>query len=575
MSHGSDTQLQAPGGKGPQLLDCTLRDGGYYCDWDFDDRFVQRYVDALAAACVDYVELGFRSPPGRGFAGAYKFTTNDTITALTYGSPLSFAVMIDAKDFVDPSAQVSTEHLKRLFGGAERPASLKLVRVATPVSLLPKALEQVRVLKELGYAVALNLMQASLLPSDELERIASGIKGTGVDVLYFADSFGGMTPSEVRATVRSLRSGFQGMVGIHAHDNIGLALANSLAAIEEQVSFVDATVGGMGRGAGNLKTEQYLLYRRHKLADNTGDLAPLLSLAATEVQALHDQYGWGTNVAYTLSGMHNVHPKYLQSVLERYTMQEVLNIVEAIRATNQGASFDGKVLTKAIRHRHSGTRGVQAVESLRGHRGRPPKAPNEALVVGSGPNLERYTGAIRRFVQKVRPLVLACNDEHLTIEDATMLRVVLNQERLHALLTNEQRSGAPLLLGMSEVPMESAHQLGSRALFSLPCEVSASTVSVEGDKVIIPGDVVGMYAIAAAIALGARRIYLAGFEGYGRRQKDRGLQNPYGGIDRHAEMAEFFRLAQAWIKEKKLSVELISILPTTYPVTIESIYSYV
>ena len=116
-------------------------------------------------------------------------------------------------------------------------------------------------------------MQVADRSTEEVERFGQLASHYPLDVLYFADSLGGIDPEQTASLVQALRKHWRGALGIHTHDNMGRALANTLRAVSEGVSWVDSTVTGMGRGPGNLQTE-YMLIELEKIRGKKVNLGP-------------------------------------------------------------------------------------------------------------------------------------------------------------------------------------------------------------------------------------------------------------------------------------------------------------
>lgn len=245
----------------PVILDCTLRDGGYYNDWCFEPLLARQLIGALDDAGVDIVEVGFKTPPdvlgNDRFHGLYRYCVEGQLGFLRDYPSMSFAFMINTSEFLSDGA-FNTRLMQRCIPPATD-SVFDWVRIATHATTFIEAAHQASWLKEKGYNVALNLMGISLLEPLEVRRLISVLPSNDVDVLYFADSFGNLAPEDINFYIDLLRDHFPGKIGLHAHDNQGLAFANSLTAISDAIDFIDCTVTGMGRGAGNLRTEQLLL----------------------------------------------------------------------------------------------------------------------------------------------------------------------------------------------------------------------------------------------------------------------------------------------------------------------------
>ncbi|HVH52165.1 MAG TPA: aldolase catalytic domain-containing protein, partial [Gaiellaceae bacterium] len=327
------------------LLDCTLRDGGYYNEWDFAHDMIDRYVRGIAAAAVDVVEMGFRMlDPGR-FLGPTAFTDDRFLARLEIPESLQVAVMADAKVLLSTGDAPAV--VRELF--APKPESrVSLVRIASGYGESLELEPAIVLLKELGYDVAVNLMQVSLRSAQELEDFGERCAEWGVDVAYVADSFGGMRPSEVPATIATLCAAFGGPVGCHFHDNMSYALANSMAALDAGATWVDGTILGMGRGPGNAKTESLVLELNQRGVGNY-DLLPLVELVQDGFADLQREHGWGSNLFYFLSGTYGVHPTYVMELLKdgRYSSFEIVHALEGLRDEG-GTKYGRDQLTSVI-----------------------------------------------------------------------------------------------------------------------------------------------------------------------------------------------------------------------------------
>ena len=185
------------------ILDCTLRDGGYYNNWDFNKKIVERYLLSTKNSLVDVVELGFRSPPRDIFMGPYAYTTDDFINQLNLPKKLLYGVMINGQEFIDDLSG-DKSLVDKLFQRKEN-SQISLVRIAINFNDVLKSKALVYQLKNLGYMIGLNLMQAHGKSEENYVEIAKNISSWGgVDVLYFADSLGNMTPKDIKKSVSLL-----------------------------------------------------------------------------------------------------------------------------------------------------------------------------------------------------------------------------------------------------------------------------------------------------------------------------------------------------------------------------------
>ena len=286
-----------------RVVDTTLRDGGLVNDFKFSDDFVRALYKANLAAGVDYMEVGYRSSKTIFDAsqfGAWKFSEDEVISKVIgeVNPAIKLAVMADVGrcDFKNDIRQ-------------KKESPISLIRVATYIHQVSDAIEMIEDAKEKGYEVSCNLMAISKATPSELRVALDMISKSNVDVIYVVDSFGSLYPEQVRNFVKVYKE-FAGKtgkkLGIHAHNNQQLAFANTIAACCDGVDWVDATYGGMGRGAGNCYMENLIGY----LHNSKYDLLPVIQFVEEHVKALKNSKDvWGFDIPYLLTGISNQHPR--------------------------------------------------------------------------------------------------------------------------------------------------------------------------------------------------------------------------------------------------------------------------
>lgn len=486
---------------GVKLLDCTLRDGGYYNRWDFEPGLVGDYVDAMVRAKVDAVEIGFRNPAWAGFVGKLAYSQPEQLRDLALpGAKLG--VMSDTKALLGKDGQADPRILSSLYPGKGDPASF--VRLATLPKDLAAAAAAARSLADSGYDVFINLMQAGGLDRASLEGLASRLGDAPVKALYLADSFGSLYPESTRRLVREVAQVFGKPVGFHAHDNLGLANANALAAAEAGATWIDGTVMGMGRGAGNARTENLVPILKGL---GRSDLMPtaLGRLVEARFRPLQQRYEWGPSLAFGLAALAEIHPTYAQKLLAggRYDSAEVLHAIEVLRGDPGRASFSEATLLKARAAANGWSTDVQPAlpASLAGDRSKP------CLVLGAGPSLARYADGIRAVAQRCGLVVLTNAVSGPAAPHAVRMAIHRRQARP----VSESKDQLPVI---HPFPADEARQLfPGRPAHAVACALGDPQPGAAPLR--IPSDVVGMYAIEWARSAGYGHILLAGFDGYG------------------------------------------------------------
>ena len=529
------------------FLDCTFRDGGYYNAWDFPPELIQEYLEAMQAAGVDVVELGFRTLKNQGFKGPCAFTTDEFIRSLTVPAELAVGVMVNGSELVGSVPQ--QEALERLFPNAAQDSPVALVRIACHVHEFEKALPAVTWLKERGYQVGFNLMQVADRTEEEVKALARLAKAYPMDALYFADSMGSMNPDQVAKIIDWFRSEWKGPMGIHTHDNLGLALSNTLRAMDQGVIWVDSTVTGMGRGPGNARTEELAI----ELAERRGkpvNLVPLMVLVREHFKPMQAHHGWGTNPYYYLAGKYGIHPTYIQEMLSdsRYSEEDVLAVIEHLRVEG-GKKFSLNTLD-AARHFYRGEPKGKWSPKER-------FAGREVLLLGTGPGVARHRAALERYIRDHKPLVLALNTQCVIEAELIDMRVACHPVRLLADCEAHTRLPQPLITPYSMLPVDVRDSLKGKQVLDFGLYVQAGCFEFAESHCVVPTSMVVAYALAIATSGECMRISMAGFDGYG------------AGDLRNLEMNELLRE----YSRCKRSSPLVALTPTPYRVEVSSVYS--
>jgi len=530
-----------------KILDCTLRDGGYYNSWDFPVWVVKEYLEAMSASDVDVVEVGLRSLKNSGFKGASAYTTDEYLKSLRIPEDLEVAVMVNASELV---AEQSLEKcLKKLFPQSAANSPVNMVRIACHVHEFDKALPASIWLKSEGYKVGFNLMQIADRTEEEVSSLAEKASKYDLDVLYFADSMGSMTPSHCIKIIRLLREHWKGALGIHTHDNMGLALQNTKAAFKEGVIWLDSTVTGMGRGPGNSRTEELVIEAAER-RDSQINLVPLMSIIRRYFQPLKNEYGWGSNPYYYLSGKYGIHPTYVQEMQAdpRYSEEDILAVIEHLRTVG-GKKFDPSALGVARQFYFDKHEGAWSPADIFKNR--------RVLLLGSGPGASEHKAALESYIEKERPLVLALNTQTAVKAEIIDFRLACHPVRLLADCERHTKLPQPLITPFSALPSEVQQSLSSKEVFDFGLNVEDGKFEFESTYCTLPNSLVIAYALAVATSGQAKNILMAGFDGYGS-------DDP-----RSQEMNQLLELYQS--NEK--SVPLTAITPTRYGMHSESVYA--
>ncbi len=294
-----------------KILDCTIRDGGLINGHMFEDGLVKAVYEASIAAGVDYIELGYKGDR-KIFAedkhGAWKYCHEEDIRRIVSDGdvekPIKISVMADAE---------KTEYKRDILPREQ--SVIDLIRIATYIHQIPTAVDMIKDAKDKGYEVSANLMAVSTVQDKELLEALDIFSQTDADVIVLVDSFGVFYSEQVRDYIkRYMKYANKGNqeVGIHAHNNLQLAFSNTIEALINGATRLDATVNGIGRGAGNCPMELLLSFLRNPKFN----IRPILQCIQEHFVPLREQIEWGALIPYMITAHFNQHPRAAIKVRE-------------------------------------------------------------------------------------------------------------------------------------------------------------------------------------------------------------------------------------------------------------------
>jgi 4-hydroxy 2-oxovalerate aldolase len=285
-----------------KVLDCTLRDGGLVNDHHFDDPFVRALYQTCVEAGIDYMEVGYKASKkifARDKFGAWKFCDEDDLRRV-FGenqTPLKLAAMVDAG-----KADYKTDILPK------DKSILDMIRVAFYATQVAEAVDMINDAYQKGYEVSANLMAVSRNTEVEIEQVLELVAQSPASVIVVVDSFGALYTEQIEMLVKKYLHYAKATgkeVGIHAHNNQQLAFANTIEAIIHGANRLDASMGGLGRGAGNCPMELLIGFLRNPKFH----IRPIWSFIQNYIEPLRRSIEWGPYPQYMMTGMLNQHPR--------------------------------------------------------------------------------------------------------------------------------------------------------------------------------------------------------------------------------------------------------------------------
>ncbi len=286
-----------------KVLDCTIRDGGLINNYQFTDDFVKAVYRAVCDSGVDIMEFGKKLAESDEYTrkkyGPWNFCDDDDIRRImdsyTCERPPLIAVMFD----------VGRVDIAKLSPVDQSPVDM--IRTACYVADIDKGIDLCKRSRDLGYATTMNIMAVSAaIESDLVEALEQVNETQEIDYLYLVDSFGAFYSEQISYYLNLYRKHAPNKeLGCHAHNNQQLGFANTQQAIIEGVNLLDATINGIGRGAGNCSLELLLMF----LKNPKFDVKPVYKVIEEVFVPLRREIEWGYNDIYGISGCLNQHPR--------------------------------------------------------------------------------------------------------------------------------------------------------------------------------------------------------------------------------------------------------------------------
>ena len=288
--------------KSIKVMDATLRDGGLVNDFYFSDEFVKALYKTNIEAGVDYMEMGYRASKkvfDETKFGKWKFCSDDHIREIVgeNDTDLKLAIMADIG-----------RHDKKDFDEKVN-SPVDMVRVAAYIHQMPEAIDMIEDAAKKGYETTCNIMAISNSQEEDIKVALDMLGKTPVDVIYIVDSFGSIYPEQM-ARIADLYMNYGEKygkkIGIHAHNNMQLAFANTIEACGDGVDFLDGTYLAMGRGAGNCAMELLIGFLKNPKYSEY----PVLKFLQDYMAPLKESgIKWGYDLQYLMTGLLNQHPR--------------------------------------------------------------------------------------------------------------------------------------------------------------------------------------------------------------------------------------------------------------------------
>ncbi|MDE7169115.1 MAG: aldolase catalytic domain-containing protein [Mucispirillum sp.] len=481
------------------LLDCTLRDGGFINNWEFGRNGIVNIADRLAYAGIDIVELGFLRELSGYDENRSEFASLENINGLIKKSAgVMLAAMIEFGTYGLNNIDILQDN-----------AAVNSLRLMFRKNEIDDALNYAAALKTRGYEIFLQPVNIMDYSPDDILSLVHKANALKPFAFYIVDTYGFMNAEDLIKRFYLIDSVLKEdiKIGYHSHNNFQLAYSNSIELINKRGKrdiIIDASVFGMGKGAGNANTELIALY----LNDNYGkeyNIDQLLEIADIYIEKEREKHFWGYTLLYYIAASERVHHQYVRYLINKKILS-VKSIKEILRGLDESkkTSYDKEYIHKKYLEYQSVTiNDKHAYEELKKlFKGR------NILVLGLGFNAIKEIDKINEYIAAAEPIVIALN--HIPDNIAADYIFIGNAKRYGQTVCKYKNMECRSLFKVIAVSNIFPSSLGIDFVLNY---ADLQTGEMEFDSS-------GIMLLLALIKAGVNKAALAGFDGFEGKSED-------------------------------------------------------
>lgn len=471
------------------LLDCTLRDGGYVNEWKFGNKNIKKIIENLVLSNVEIVECGFLTNKVLFDSNISQYSSVDVVSDYLPEQKKKsiFVCMVNFGEY-------DAENIPN-----KKDTCLDGIRVAFHKKDMVSALRLCREIQEKGYKVFLQPMVSLSYSESEFNDLLRHTNELSPYAFYIVDSFGSMRQTEVRKLLDTVKFSLseQIKIGFHCHNNMQLAYSNAQCFIEnagDRNVIIDSSIYGMGRGAGNLNTELIMEYLNQK-ENNIYDLKPIIRTMDEVLYYIYNNNYWGYSLPYYLSAKYNCHPNYASHIIGKNSLtvqdtEELLNLIDNDKKTEYDREYIEK---KYIEYQTKNKYEIKKSDILNND-----FIGKEIIVIAPGKSaeLEKYK-IINKAAQK-NIITLAVNYYYSNVK---LDYIFISNARRYNNLSDKLHKIDCKIITTSNI-----HEENRKNIIVDYSDLVGEISSIE--------DNAGIMVIKLLSTLGVKKIWLAGFDGY-------------------------------------------------------------
>lgn len=477
-----------------QILDCTLRDGGYINDWKFGRKTITSILDKLESARIDIIECGF-------------------LTGMVQDPECSLYESVEKAEKLLPAKERRAMYVAMIAMGEKELHPSKLapcsgegirgIRLTFHKQEIRKAFEWARMIMDKGYQVFMQPVGTVFYSDLELLKLVDQINELRPYAFYIVDTLGSMYRNEVSHRFYLMDENMETdiHIGFHGHNNLQLAFSNAqvLGKIQTKRTLIlDSSVYGMGRGAGNLPTELITQYINKKI-NSRYDVTMVMDIYDEFISAIRKEYEWGYTLPYHIAASNLCHPSYAAYLINKRTLtiKDIERLILSIPREKR-MLFDKDLIEQmymGFQSRKIDDRGaVEEIKKL--------VADKKILLLAPGKSLSDRFQKITDFIKKEHPYTISVNfvDARYGMDAC----FVSNHKRMD-IIWQEIRS----MKGVRTILTSNVPAGGKESLY---VDYDSYT---NGDEMV--ADNAGLMLLELLKKCKAKEVYLAGFDGFHRR----------------------------------------------------------
>lgn len=523
-----------------QILDCTLRDGGYINDWRFGKKTIVSILEKLEKANIDIIECGFLTRMVKDEACSLfnDIAQIEKVLPRQERTAMYVAMIAIGEKELHPSELAP-------FDGK----SLEGIRLTFHKGEIDQAMEWARIIQEKGYKVFMQPVGTGFYTDMELLQLVEKMNQLQPYAFYIVDTLGSMYRNEVSHRFYLIDENMRPEIhlGFHGHNNLQLAFSNAqvLGKIQTKRTLIlDSSVNGMGRGAGNLPTELITQYINKNIASRY-DVTMVMDIYDEYISAIRKKFEWGYSVPYHIAASNVCHPNYASYLINKQTltMKDIEKIIQSIPEEYKILYDQSLIEELYVRYQSRNIDDSAAVQEISGW-----LSGRKILLLAPGKSLVSHYDSILRFVEEEHPFVISVNfaDTRYPIDAC----FVSNHKRMDTIGREIRRMG-----GLRTILTSNIAGGGGCVYVNYACYTN-------GDDMV--SDNAGLMLLSLLKRCGAHTVYLAGFDGFHHRHGGNYYSEELNSQEDEGQVHEKRKRIRKQLQELSAEMEITFITPSVY-----------